>query len=122
MSQEELADKLNVSRQLVSKRETGDSSPGVLKLKQLSQPHDVSTNYIVGNKNPDKKEGTQEASKRNLLKRQRAKRVLKDILWGTTSMLTVPGTEVLKQDSWVVAIFAAVPSRFLTNYYIDNKG
>lgn len=48
MSQEELASKLNVSRQSVSKWETGDSLPDILKLKQLSKLYDVSIDYIVG--------------------------------------------------------------------------
>lgn len=122
MSQEELASKLNVSRQSVSKWETGDSLPDILKLKQLSQLYDVSIDYIVGNKDFDKKVERQETSKQNLLKKQRAKRTLKGILWGTASMLAAFGIEVLKQDSWVIAIFAAVPLHFLINYYIDNKG
>lgn len=62
MSQEELASKLNVSRQSVSKWETGDSLPDILKLKQLSKLYDVSIDYIVGNTEFDRKEDTQKTS------------------------------------------------------------
>ena len=42
LSQEELADKLNVSRQAVSKWECGDSSPDTDNLIALSKLYDVS--------------------------------------------------------------------------------
>lgn len=121
MSQEELASKLNVSRQSVSKWETGDSLPDILKLKQLSKLYDVSIDYIVGNTEFDRKEDTQKTSEQAVLKKQKAKRALKGVLWGTACMLAVFGMEVLKQDGWVIAIFAAVPMHFLINYYVDNK-
>ena len=47
MSQEELASKLNVSRQSVSKWETGDSLPDILKLKQLSKLYAVSYTHLT---------------------------------------------------------------------------
>lgn len=121
MSQEELASKLNVSRQSVSKWETGDSLPDILKLKQLSQLYDVSIDYIVGNTEFDRKEETLETSEQSALKKQKTKRALKGVLWGTACMLAAFGMEVLKQDGWVIAIFAAVPIHFLINYYVDNK-
>ncbi len=121
MSQEELASKLNVSRQSVSKWETGDSLPDILKLKQLSKLYDVSIDYIVGNTEFDRKEDTQKTSEQAVLKKQKAKRALKGVLWGTAYMLAAFGMEVLKQDGWVIAIFAAVPMHFLINYYVDNK-
>lgn len=77
MSQEELASKLNVSRQSVSKWETGDSLPDILKLKQLSKLYDVSIDYIVGNTEFDRKEDTQKTSEQAVLKKQKAKRALK---------------------------------------------
>lgn len=46
-SQEELAEKLNVSRQSVSKWESAQSIPDLKKILQLSQIFDVSTDYLL---------------------------------------------------------------------------
>ncbi|MDF7682033.1 helix-turn-helix transcriptional regulator [Lactobacillus sp. ESL0679] len=50
-SQEKLATKMEVSRQSVSKWETGDAVPDLDKLKQLSQLYAVSIDYLVGSEN-----------------------------------------------------------------------
>ncbi|AEA32806.1 helix-turn-helix domain-containing protein [Lactobacillus amylovorus] len=46
-SQEELAEKLNVSRQSVSKWESGQSKPDLDKIVVLSNIFDVSTDYLL---------------------------------------------------------------------------
>ncbi len=46
-SQEELASRLNVSRQTVSKWEVGDSTPDMEKLMAMSELFDVSLDYLV---------------------------------------------------------------------------
>lgn len=48
MSQEELANKLYVSRQAVSRWENGDTVPNTDTLKLLSQLFDVSINTLLG--------------------------------------------------------------------------
>lgn len=52
ISQEELADKLNVSRQTVSKWEMGDSTPDMEKLRGLSDYFQVSLDELVMGKEP----------------------------------------------------------------------
>lgn len=47
MSQEELADRLGISRQSVSKWESGQSQPEIEKLLQLSEVFHVSTDYLL---------------------------------------------------------------------------
>lgn len=47
LSQEELADKLNVARQTVSKWELGETTPEMNKLVELSDLFDVSIDEIV---------------------------------------------------------------------------
>lgn len=47
LSQEELADKINVSRQTLSKYETGESLPDVEKCKQIADVFDVSLDNLV---------------------------------------------------------------------------
>ena len=48
ISQEELAEKCQVSRQAVTKWETGESTPGIDKLCLLADLYDVSIDEIVG--------------------------------------------------------------------------
>ena len=53
MSQEELAEKLNVSRQTLSKWETGESLPDIAKCKQLAELFDVSLDDLVNHESSD---------------------------------------------------------------------
>lgn len=48
LSQEELAEKVNVTRQAVSRWETGETIPNIDTLKLLSKLFDVSINTILG--------------------------------------------------------------------------
>ena len=48
LSQEELAEKLFVTRQAVSRWETGETTPNTETLKQLSKLFDVSVNTLLG--------------------------------------------------------------------------
>ena len=47
LSQEELADKIGVSRQSISKYETGDALPDIEKCKALAEVFDVSMDDLV---------------------------------------------------------------------------
>ncbi len=47
LTQEQLAEQLNVSRQSVSKWETGQAVPDVEKLVEMSRIFDVTTDYLV---------------------------------------------------------------------------
>ncbi|MCD8154736.1 MAG: helix-turn-helix domain-containing protein [Clostridiales bacterium] len=47
LSQEELAEKLNVSRQSVSKWECGASIPGIDKILEISRIYGISTDYLL---------------------------------------------------------------------------
>ncbi len=47
LSQEELAEKLNVSRQSVSKWESGNSIPAIDKIVELSSIYGISTDYLL---------------------------------------------------------------------------
>lgn len=52
LSQEEMANRLNVSRQTVSKWEIGDSTPDMEKLVAISELFDVSLDELVLDKKP----------------------------------------------------------------------
>ncbi|WP_322976544.1 helix-turn-helix transcriptional regulator [Clostridium kluyveri] len=47
LSQEDVADKLGVSRQTVSKWETGQTVPELAKVKLLSQLYNISYDYLI---------------------------------------------------------------------------
>ena len=47
MSQEQLADTLNISRQAVSKWETNESQPDIERLIEISNLFNVSTDYLI---------------------------------------------------------------------------
>ncbi len=52
LSQEELASRLNVSRQTVSKWEVGESTPDMEKLAAISELFEVSLDELVLDKKP----------------------------------------------------------------------
>ncbi len=52
LSQQELADRLNVSRQAVSKWETGESAPEAAKLLELSRVFSVTVDYLLSDDPP----------------------------------------------------------------------
>lgn len=51
LSQEDVADKLGVSRQTVSKWETDQTVPELIKAKLLSQLYNVSYDYLISGSN-----------------------------------------------------------------------
>lgn len=54
MSQEQLAEKLDVSRQAISKWESGQANPDINNIMKLSNIYGVSTDYILTGKEPEK--------------------------------------------------------------------
>ncbi len=63
LSQEEVADKLNVSRQTVSKWETGQSTPDFDKIAPLCELYNISTDELLRGVVVDKKEEEKEEPK-----------------------------------------------------------
>ncbi len=62
-SQEELANRLNVSRQTISKWEVGESSPDMEKLVAISELFDISLDELVLNKATKKEETSEQVVK-----------------------------------------------------------
>lgn len=67
LSQDELADKLNVSRQAISKWERGESLPDTENLIQLSKLYNVSIDELVGLKCDENETGTADNLDINLI-------------------------------------------------------
>jgi len=62
-SQEELANRLNVSRQTVSKWEVGESAPDMEKLVAISELFEISLDELVLNKTPQPAEPSEQIVK-----------------------------------------------------------
>lgn len=54
LSQEDVANKLKISRQSISKWELGDAVPDIGKLMELSKIYNVSLDYLVGRDSSEK--------------------------------------------------------------------
>lgn len=63
LSQEELASRLNVSRQTISKWEVGESTPDMEKLAAISELFDISLDELVLDKAAKKEETTEQTTK-----------------------------------------------------------
>lgn len=61
LSQQEFADMLHVSRQAVSRWETGRAEPDVAMLKQISQIYQISVDDLLNDNKKQEKEKTEEA-------------------------------------------------------------
>lgn len=69
LSQEEVADKLNVSRQTISKWETDSSTPDFDKIIPICELYGISSNELLSGE----KEETKQAKDDSIIKRKRAK-------------------------------------------------
>ncbi|HEL2383623.1 TPA: helix-turn-helix transcriptional regulator [Streptococcus suis] len=65
LSQDDLADKLYISRQAVSKWENGEATPDSDKLVQLAEIFGVSLDYLVLGKEPEKEIVVEQRGKMN---------------------------------------------------------
>lgn len=66
LSQEELANRLNVSRQTISKWEVGESTPDMEKLAAISELFDISLDELVLDKAAKKEETKEQTTKSEL--------------------------------------------------------
>ncbi len=66
LSQEELANRLNVSRQTISKWEVGESTPDMEKLAAISELFDISLDELVLDKATNKEEPKEQTTKSDL--------------------------------------------------------
>ena len=100
MSQEELADKLNVTRQTISKWELDQTVPDMNKLIEISKLFDISLDELTGGikMNELKNEYTNEY-KETIHERKNTKIALKVFIVGTIISLIICGIGLFKQIS-----------------------
>lgn len=113
MSQGDLADKLDVSRQTVSKWENNSSIPEVEKLLQLSEIFGVSTDYIIKGKAKDKTElaSTQITEKVIIVEKKKSLDTKRSVAIGLLVLaaiivLIIPGLFFV--SLWLVAVAAFI--------------
>ena len=66
LSQEEFGNKINVSRQAVSKWESEQAQPEVEKVKEISKVFDISIEYLLDDKVDNPKEKAHKKSRKNI--------------------------------------------------------
>lgn len=73
LSQEEVAEKLNVSRQTISKWETDQSSPDLDKIVPLCELYEISTDYLLTGKKKEKRKEEEKQVSTNQMKTKEVK-------------------------------------------------
>lgn len=91
LTQEELAEKLNVSRQSVSKWESGQAVPELDKIVALSAVFDVTTDYLLKSSEIDdlsvKTEMLEKQQEQMLAREQRQQKIRECVLYGVVIYL-----------------------------------
>lgn len=91
LTQEELAEKLNVSRQSVSKWESGQAVPELDKIVAISAVFDVTTDYLLKSSEIDdlsvKTEMLEKQQEQMLVRERRQQKIRECVLYGTVIYL-----------------------------------
>jgi transcriptional regulator with XRE-family HTH domain len=100
LSQEALAERLGVSRQAISKWETGDAVPEINKLLLLANAFGVTTDWLLSAEEPEKEKAADEAQP-----------ALK-----TTWVDSLPGVigRLLRRYGWLFGVYLAVAGACFT--------
>lgn len=111
LSQEQLAEQLNVSRQAISKWESGASSPESDKLIAISNYFDVSLDYLMKADNEQSKDASQAAQKETSQAAEHTQRsvgiivcicgIICLIVWGLLSMLNTTASNQIGESSTI---------------------
>lgn len=86
LSQESLAERLNISRQAISKWERGESTPDMDNLKVLGQIYNVSMDYLLLGKNETVLNSFTEKEKKPLIT---AVNKYKGYIWAAIGICTI---------------------------------
>ncbi len=117
LTQEELAEKLNVSRQSVSKWEGGQAVPELDKIVAISAVFDVTTDYLLKSSEIDdlsvKTEMLEKQQEQMLLREQRQQKIRECVLYGIVIYLLLLAVCFVEHnffwewDIWNPSIFMA---------------
>jgi len=97
LSQEELAERIGVSRQAVSKWETGEAQPEIGKLRRLSDEFGVSADWLLNEEEPVEPKQTQETAP-------------------ATAAERLPGIlgKLFRRFGWLAGVYTIVVGTFLS--------
>ena len=111
LSQEQLAEQLNVSRQAISKWESGTSSPESDKLIAISHYFNVSLDYLMKEDNHQSKDTPQTEQRESAQVANRTQRsvgfiiciggIICLIVWGLLSMLNPSASDRISESSMI---------------------
>lgn len=111
LSQEQLAEQLNVSRQAISKWESGTSSPESDKLIAISDYFNVSLDYLMKTDNEQPKDTSQAAQRETSPVAEHSQRsvgfiicicgIICLIVWGLLSMLNPTASNQISESSMI---------------------
>ncbi len=111
LSQEQLAEQLNVSRQAISKWESGTSSPESDKLIAISRYFNVSLDYLMKEDNNQSKDTPQTEKRESAQVANRTQRsvgfiiciggIICLIVWGLLSMLNPTASNQISESSMI---------------------
>lgn len=117
LTQEQLAEKLNVSRQSVSKWESGQAAPELDKIVAMSVVFDVTTDYLLKSSEIDdlsvKTEILEKQQEQMLMREQRQQKIRECILYGVAIYLILAAVCFVEHnffwewDIWSPSIFMA---------------
>ncbi|MCZ3622861.1 helix-turn-helix domain-containing protein [Lactobacillus mulieris] len=110
LSQEEVASRLKISRQSISKWELGDSIPDIEKLTELSKIYGVSLDYLVGN-------SKSESIKINEQILRKKRNALQVILWSACVAIVMLLIMFFEDGRAGVLFIFAIPVSAWINYY-----
>lgn len=114
LSQEDVANKLKISRQSISKWELGDAVPDIGKLMELSKIYNVSLDYLVGRDSSEKVKNTKEA----LRKKRNASQI---ILWSLCLAIVCLLIMFLEDGrAAVLFLFATPVSAWIQYHYLQE--
>lgn len=94
LSQEELAERLNVSRQAVSKWENGDSAPDLDRLRAICTYFGVTTDYLIWDEPEDAPRGAEEARSRETQRKPLRETVREHSEWAGYAVAILVGAFV----------------------------
>lgn len=117
LTQEQLAEKLNVSRQSVSKWESGQAVPELDKIVAMSVVFDVTTDYLLKSSEIDdlsvKTEMLEKQQEQMLMREQRQQKIRECVLYGIVIYLLLLAVCFVEHnffwewDIWNPSIFMA---------------
>lgn len=120
LTQEELAEKLNVSRQSVSKWESGQAVPELDKIVAISTVFDVTTDYLLKSSEIDdlsvKTEMLEKQQEQMLAREKRQQKIRECVLYGIVIYLVVFGAR-----PFLGLYFLGVRHRHMEFWHSDGR-